>query len=162
MAETVEQVETGKRPTPAQVQREIDELKAQLSAIAAQVGGSTDLGLDELRAKVDQMTLQLAAMDARRMTADIVLNNAQKVLDRLEAEKQRYGKYKWLGENHYFKSRDGKPATWEFYSDAKTERDAIEDFKRRNRVQYDSTDKRGDPFKAVKIDPALLEAPKSL
>lgn len=150
-----EQVETGKRPTPAQVQRELDELKAELAKIASKLSTSSD---EDLREKVRQMDLQLAAIDARTATADIVLDNARRVLERLKVEKQRFGKYEWKIENHRFKSRKKEPAEHTFYSDATTEKAAVEDFKRRSRVQVEGS----DPFKAVKIDPALLEAPTSL
>lgn len=150
-----EQVETGKRPTPAQVQREIEELKAELTKIASTIGTSS---ADDLRDKMRQMELQLAAIDARTATADVVLDNARRVLERLEAERKRFGKYEWEIENHRFKSRNKVPAKHRFYSDATTEKGAVDDFKRRSRVQIEGT----DPFKAVKVDPALLEAPTSL
>lgn len=150
-----EQESGTKRPTPAQVQRELDDLKAELSQLASRLSASSD---GDLRDKMRQMELQLAALDARTATADIVLDNARRVLERLEADKQRFGKYEWEIENHRFKSRNKEPARHRFYSDATTEKAALDDFKRRSRVQVEGS----DPFKAVKIDPALLEAPTSL
>lgn len=150
-----EQESGTKRPTPAQVQRELDDLKEQVAKLSSQLTTSTD---EDLRDDLRQVKLQLAAIDARTATADIVLDNARRVLERLEADKQRGGKYKWEIENHRFKSRNKEPAKHVFYSDATTEKAALDDFKRRSRVQIDGT----DPFKAVKIDPALLEAPTSL
>lgn len=159
--ETAAVAQQTKRPTPAQIAQDIEEIRAELNKLTGQ---SQAEELADIREKVQHLQLQLAALDARNATADIVLNNAQKVLDRLEEERRKGGKYKWLIENHYFKDRQGKPASHVIYSDATEPRGALDDFRRRSRVQHDQSDKRGDPFKAIKIDPALTggDVPTSL
>lgn len=107
----------------------------------------------ELKDQLRSLTLEMRALRAQTMTSDEMIRNANEVLLRLEAERQRYGNNAWLIQNHYYKNRSGDPVSHRFYSNAETPAEAVADFKRRTGVQFDATDKRGDPFKAVRLEP---------
>lgn len=159
----MESVDTGtavKKPSPSEMAAEIREVREEVNKLAAQLASPQAEGTD-LREQVRILQLQLAALDARNATAEMITGNAQKVIDRLEAEKKKGGKYKWAIENHKFKTpatknNPGKPAVHVIWSNATTEREALEDFRRRSRVQHDATDK--DPFRAVMLEDAAPPA----
>jgi chromosome segregation ATPase len=159
----MESVDTGvatKKPSPSEMAAEIREVRDEVAKLAAQLSAPQAEGPD-LHEQVRILQLQLAALDARNSTAEMIIGNAAKVLERLEEEKKKGGKYKWQIENHQFKTpatknNPGKPSVHVIWSNATTEKEALEDFKRRSRVQHDPANK--DPFRAVMVE----EAPQAL
>lgn len=144
--------------------KQIKELQAQIDSFST---STLPTDTTDIQSQLEDLRLRLAALGARNAPADVVLNNAARSLEKIEAEKRSGGKYRWLIEKPWYASRarkgqEGKVPAHEFWSDATTEKGVLEDFKRRAGVQHDTSDRRGEPFRAVKVDPELVKEPPTL
>jgi vacuolar-type H+-ATPase subunit I/STV1 len=140
--DTQEPVAKPKVAAASELKQDVQQLSTQVLDMSEEFKSLTE------RLRITE--LELAAARSQGAPADQILASAKQVLDRLENERKRGGKYKWKIQNTHFKNRRGEPAEHVFYSNEQTERGAIDDFKRRTGAQWDQTDRRGgDPFKAV-------------
>ena len=169
MAKTSETVApAGAASETAAIQAELEQLRQQVAALSQSQpqAVSADAGL---ATKVADLQIRLAALGAKLSPADVEIRHAQEILDRIEGQRKRGGKYRWFILNRKYSTeakgaQAARQAGHYIYSDATTPDAAEDDFRRRTGVQHDPQDKLGreGPFRAIIVDPQLLGPPTSL
>lgn len=147
-----------RHPTIKSLMKEVEELRERFNssgggdtvAISRQLLEIQEENVD-LKERVRKQEMELKAIRVQAMNSEERLQHAQTILARLERERAHGGANKWRILNARFKDRSGKPASHVIYSDATSATEAVQDFKRRAGVQWDSTEG-SDPFSAELVE----------
>lgn len=104
----------------------------------------------DLQEQMRSTQLQLQAILGRSQTSEEIADFTSKVLDRREQKRQAGGKYQWRITNRRFTAPDGGPVSHIIWSNARTPSEAVNDFKRRARVNWDVSEG-SDPYGAEPV-----------